>query len=68
MKAAVAAGDRTDYSLRVRLPVQRVAGLGGNDDFDLGDASVQISHVFGVTRAHGFVVHAELLFDTAGRP
>ena len=60
-------GETKNYSLRMRLPVARNQVL-GNSGFGLGDASVQLTHVFGVTREHGFVAQGELLAEPAGRP
>jgi hypothetical protein len=59
-------GEKRDYSLRLRVPVTSVDVL-GNDDFELGDVSVQLAHVFGLTKEHGFVAQGELFFDTAQR-
>ena len=41
---------------------------GGNDSFDIGDASLKISHVYGLTKTHAWVAQGELIFDTAARP
>jgi hypothetical protein len=60
-------GAKKDYSLRLRVPVASV-DVAGNDDYDIGDASLMLSHVFGLTRAHGFVLQGEMIFDTADRP
>ena len=46
--------DAQSYALRVRVPVTYVDVL-GNDGYDIGDASLEISHVFGLTKAHAFV-------------
>ena len=59
--------DAQSYALRVRVPVTYVDVL-GNDGYDIGDASLEISHVFGLTKAHAFVAKGELIFDSAGRP
>jgi len=40
----------------------------GNHDHDLGDVSVKIQHVYGLTRSHAFVIKGEVVFDTAARP
>lgn len=61
-------GERQDYSLRARLPVTRVTGLGGVDRFDIGDASLMLTHVFGLNAEGGNVVQAEWVADTAARP
>jgi hypothetical protein len=58
--------DAQTYALRVRVPVTYVDVL-GNDGYDIGDASLEISHVFGLTKEHAFVAKGELVFDTAGR-
>lgn len=60
-------GDKNDYALRLRLPVQMNNAL-GRDSHDVGDASLMLLHVFGVTREHGFVWQLEASFDTASRP
>jgi hypothetical protein len=60
-------GEKSDYSLRLRVPVQMNDVL-GNAGHDLGDASVMLTHVFGLTRTHGWVVQGEAVFDTAARP
>lgn len=62
-------GDKRDYSLRLRVPVARntAAGQGGHGSYGLGDASLQLSHVFGVSRAGGMVAQLELSGDTADR-
>lgn len=57
-----------NYSLGVKLPVIRVTGHGGNEGFDVGDASVLLSHVFGLSREAGYVAIGELIGDTAARP
>lgn len=59
-------GEKKDYSVRFRVPVTYVNVL-GNDQYALGDASVQVQHVFGLTEEHGFVAQGELIFDTAER-
>lgn len=60
-------GAKSDYSLRIRVPVTYVDAF-GNDSHDLGDASLQLAHVFGLTRKRAFVAQGEMIFDTAGRP
>jgi hypothetical protein len=64
---AVPLGDKQDFSLRLRAPVVRNNTL-GHGGFALGDVALQLSHVFGLTREHGFVAQGELAFDTARRP
>lgn len=59
-------GERKDYDVRFRLPVVRANGL-GHDGFDVGDLSVRVNHVFGLTRERGFVAQGEMVFDTARR-
>jgi hypothetical protein len=59
-------GEKQDYSVRVRVPVTYV-NVFGNDQHALGDVSVQLQHVFGLTKEHGFVAQGELIFDTAER-
>lgn len=59
--------DAQTYALRVRVPVTYVDVL-GNNGYDIGDASLEISHVFGLTKEHAFVAKGELVIDTAGRP
>jgi hypothetical protein len=60
-------GEKNDYSLRLRVPVTYVNVL-GNDQHALGDVSVQLQHVFGLTKEHAFVAQGEMIFDTAQRP
>lgn len=55
------------YALRIRVPVAYVDSL-GDDSYGLSDASLEISHVFGLTKQHAFVAKGELIFDTAARP
>ena len=59
-------GAKQDYAVRLRVPVTYVDVL-GNDNYDLGDVSIEATHVFGLTRQHAFVAKGELVFDTAGR-
>jgi hemolysin activation/secretion protein len=47
-------GEQRDYSLRFRGLVTSVDVL-GNEQFGVGDVSVQLAHVFGLTKEHGFV-------------
>jgi hypothetical protein len=60
-------GEQRDYSLRLRVPVVRTT-IFGNGGYGLGDVQLQLSHVFGVTRAGGMVLQGDLSFDTARRP
>jgi hypothetical protein len=55
------------WAVIARVPLASV-DAGGNDSFDLGDASLKVSHVFGLTKAHAWVAQGELVFDTAARP
>ncbi len=50
-----------------KLPVTRVDVL-GNNGAGLGDVSVQLGKVFGLTKEGGHVVQGEMIFDTATRP
>ncbi len=60
-------GEKQDYAVRLRVPLTYVDVL-GNDSYDLGDASIEATHVFGLSRQGAFVAKGELVFDTAGRP
>lgn len=60
-------GEKRNYSLRFRALVTSV-DVAGNEKFGVGDVSVQLAHVFGLTKEHGFVAQGELLFNTAQRP
>ena len=60
-------GAKSDYSLKFKVPVSSV-DVFGNDDYDVGDASVTVGHVFGLNKEGGWVVQGELVFDTAARP
>lgn len=60
-------GEKQDYSLRLRVPLNHV-DIPGNGGHDVGDVSLQLAHVFGLTRKHAFVLQAEAIFDTAARP
>ncbi len=57
-----------NYSLALKLPVSRLTDWGGRERFDIGDASVALSHVFGLSKEGGNVLIGELIFDTAARP
>jgi hypothetical protein len=59
-------GEKHDYDFRVRVPVVST-GVLGDSSYGLGDMSLRINHVFGLTRDHGFVAQGELFFDTANR-
>ncbi|MFO1457218.1 MAG: hypothetical protein U1F18_13340 [Steroidobacteraceae bacterium] len=60
-------GARRDWALIARVPVASV-DAGGQGSHDLGDASLKLSHVFGLTQTHGWVAQGEISFDTAARP
>lgn len=60
-------GEKRDYSLRFRALATSV-DVFGNEEYGVGDVSVQLAHVFGLTKEHGFVAQGELLFNTAQRP
>ena len=62
----VPVGEKRDWSIRYRLPLASVNVL-GNNSYALGDASVQATHVFGLSRKGGWVAQAEMVFDTAAR-
>jgi hypothetical protein len=59
-------GEKRDWSVRYRVPLASVDVL-GNDSYGLGDASVQVAHVFGLSRQGGWVAQGEMIFDTASR-
>jgi hypothetical protein len=54
-------------SVTLLVPIVRT-DIAGNEDFDLGDASLKLSYVYKLTRDHGIVLQGEVVFDTAGRP
>lgn len=58
--------DAQRYALRIRIPVAYVDSL-GDDSYGLSDASLELSHVFGLTKQHAFVLKGEMFFDTAER-
>jgi hypothetical protein len=60
-------GDAQSYALRVRVPITYVDVL-EDDSYNLGDVSLELSHVFGLTKQHAFVAKGELIFNTADRP
>jgi hypothetical protein len=60
-------GEKQDYSLRLRVPLSHI-DIPGNGSHDMGDVSLQLAHVYGLTRKHAFVLQAEAVFDTAARP
>ncbi|MET0813576.1 MAG: hypothetical protein ABWX88_00125 [Pseudoxanthomonas sp.] len=59
-------GAKKNWSTRLRLPVVST-DTAGDDDYGFGDVSVQLAHVFGMTRKRGFVAQGEFTFDTASR-
>lgn len=59
-------GEKRDWSVRYRVPLASVDAL-GNNSYGLGDASVQVAHVFGLSRKGGWVAQGEMIFDTASR-
>jgi hypothetical protein len=60
-------GEAQRYALRIRVPITYV-DVFDSDDYDLGDASLELSHVFGLTKQHAFVLKGEMIFDTTNRP
>jgi len=54
-------------SVTLLVPIVRT-DTAGNEDYDLGDASLKLSYVYKLTRDHGIVLQGEVVFDTAGRP
>lgn len=55
------------FSAVFKLPVTRV-DVFGNSGTGLGDVSIQVGKVFGLSREGGNVLQAEVFFDTATRP
>jgi hypothetical protein len=55
------------YNIRARLPVASV-DVFGSDSYDIGDFSVEVAHVFGLSKEGAFVAKGEMVFDTAERP
>lgn len=60
-------GEKQDYSVRLRVPLASV-DVTGNHSYAMGDASILLGHVFGLTSKHGYVLQGEMVFDTADRP
>lgn len=60
-------GTKKNWNIRWRLPVTAINGI-GHGGYAIGDASVQLGHVFGLTQQGGYVGQVELIFDTADRP
>lgn len=40
----------------------------GDSGYDIGDFSIEVAHVFGLSKKGAFVAKGEMLFDTAARP
>jgi hypothetical protein len=59
-------GDK-QFSMQYKVPVAYVDAA-GNDNYDLGDASLKLTHVLSKTKEKAIVLQGELVFDTAGRP
>jgi hypothetical protein len=57
--------DRT--AVKVKLPITSLDAL-GDSSYGLGDVSAKVSHVASVSKTHGIVLGAEMIFDTASRP
>lgn len=66
LEGIVPFGQKNDWSARVRVPVVSTDTT-DDDGYGLGDASLQLSHVFGMTHKRGFVAQGEFTFDTAER-
>ncbi|MFZ2989813.1 hypothetical protein [Ideonella sp.] len=62
---ALLLSEKRDYSLRFWLPVARRSGQGVQGEFGVGNVSVQLTHVFGLSRTQGFVAQGEVEFDRA---
>lgn len=55
------------YSFRARLPIAAV-DVFGDESYDIGDFSLEVAHVFGLSKKGAFVAKGEMVFDTAARP
>jgi hypothetical protein len=55
------------WNIRARLPIAAV-DVFGDHAYDIGDFSLEIAHVFGLTKKQAFVAKGEMIFDTAARP
>jgi hypothetical protein len=53
-------------SITALVPFVRT-DIAGNEDYDLGDASLKLSYVYKLTKDHGIVLQGEVVFDTAAR-
>ena len=60
-------GEKRDYSLRFRALATSV-DVFGNEQYGVGDVSLQLAHVFGLTKEHGFVVQGELFATPRNGP
>lgn len=60
-------GQKQNYSVRLRVPVVS-NDVAGDSGFGLGDVSLMLSHVFGITRKGGYVLQGELVGNTADHP
>jgi hypothetical protein len=54
-------------AVKFKLPITSLDAL-GDSSFGLGDVSAKVSHVASVTKTHGIVLGAEMIFNTASRP
>jgi hypothetical protein len=54
-------------ALKLKLPITSLDVL-GDSSYGLGDVSAKVSHVASVTKTHGIVVGAEMIFNTSSRP
>lgn len=59
-------GPKNSYKLRYQVPVATMGGV-GNSNYGIGDASLQLGHVFGLSKTGGYVGMGEMIFDTASR-
>ncbi|MCU0759417.1 MAG: hypothetical protein MUF07_09545 [Steroidobacteraceae bacterium] len=60
-------GDARRWAVIARVPLASV-DAGGDDSFAVGDASLKLSHVFGLTKTQAWVAQGEVIGDTAERP
>lgn len=67
LKAIYEAPVSEKTSLRFTLPVVGFDAPGGNDDMDLGDLSLRVTHLLALDRQRGIVLQGEVFADTAGR-
>lgn len=56
-----------NYTLGLKLPVTRLTGLSGEARYEVGDVSVSLNHVFGLSKTGGYVLIGELVANTAAR-